>query len=280
MKLLVGETSGATGENVDCGGHIRADFNDLRFTNSNGDLLNYWIESITGTTPNRLATVWVKFDSIGTPDTTFYMYYGKADAAAYSNGANTFIAFDNFERGSNGDAIGGSWNTPGLSKISTDHAYSATRSGKIPYNNTNPYISGACAETKAVRFRLWKESASTNAFIMWGLTGWNCRFFADSNQDIYYADSSNHDTGYNITPDAWGLWEIFDVNLTNHTYSVKYNGTQIMTNVPMQNVSFGAFGFYNPDTVDGHDFYIDDVIIRNYRSTEPVWGTWGAEQAN
>src|SRR5574343_275051 len=86
MKLLVGESSGATGEDVDCGGKCLSTFNDLRFTTSDGStLLDYWIESISCTTPNGLATIWIEFYSIGTGDTTFYMYYGKADAAAYSN---------------------------------------------------------------------------------------------------------------------------------------------------------------------------------------------------
>jgi predicted GH43/DUF377 family glycosyl hydrolase len=77
MKLLVGESSGATGEAVDCNSHCLASFNDLRFTKSDGTtLLDYWIESITGSTPNQLATVWIEFDSIGTTDTTFYLYYG------------------------------------------------------------------------------------------------------------------------------------------------------------------------------------------------------------
>src|SRR3972149_2260668 len=91
MKLLVGESSGAVGEDVDCNSHVLSTFYDLRFTASDGQtLLDYWIESITGATPNQLATVWIEFDSIGTGDTTFYMYYGKADASAVSSEANTF----------------------------------------------------------------------------------------------------------------------------------------------------------------------------------------------
>jgi predicted GH43/DUF377 family glycosyl hydrolase len=79
MKLLVGESAGATGEDVDCNSHVQIGFHDLRFTKSDGTtLLDYWIESITGTTPNQLATVWIEFDSIGTGATTFYMYYGNA----------------------------------------------------------------------------------------------------------------------------------------------------------------------------------------------------------
>ena len=58
VKILVGESSGATNEDVDCGGHVLSTFNDLRFTKADGTtLLPYWIESITGTTPNQLATV-------------------------------------------------------------------------------------------------------------------------------------------------------------------------------------------------------------------------------
>jgi hypothetical protein len=97
MKLLVGESAGATGEDVDCNSHVQPDFDDLRFTTADGQtLLDYWIESITGTTPNQLATVWIEFDSIGTGDTTFYMYYGKADAVKGSHGKKTFLLFDDF----------------------------------------------------------------------------------------------------------------------------------------------------------------------------------------
>jgi hypothetical protein len=135
MKVLVGESSGATGEDVDCGGLCATDFDDIRFTKSDGTtILDYWIESISETTPNQLATIWIEFDSIGTGATTFYMYYGNAGAAAYSSGANTFIVFDDFERGVNTDAVGGSWEVNnGTVTISTDHAFGGTRSMKGMY---------------------------------------------------------------------------------------------------------------------------------------------------
>jgi YD repeat-containing protein len=109
MQLLVGETSGASGEDVDCNGHVQADFDDLRFTTSDGTtLLDYWIESITGTTPNQLATVWIKFNSIGTDATTFYMYYGKTDATAVSSITATFLAGDDGVSGNFTEAKSGS----------------------------------------------------------------------------------------------------------------------------------------------------------------------------
>jgi hypothetical protein len=97
MKILVGESSGASGDDVDCRGKCLSSFNDLRFTKADGvTLLDYWIESISGTTPNQLATVWVEFDSIETAATTFFMYYGNVSASAVSNGENTFPFFDDF----------------------------------------------------------------------------------------------------------------------------------------------------------------------------------------
>lgn len=97
MKLLVGESSGSGTNDVHCEGHALPSFNDLRFTASDGTtVLDYWIESISGTTPNQVATVWIEFDSIGTGATTFEMYYGNSIANPYSEGYNTFPQFDDF----------------------------------------------------------------------------------------------------------------------------------------------------------------------------------------
>jgi len=99
MKLLVGKSSSATGEDVDCADHCEADFDDLRFTKSDGTtLLDYWIESVSGTGSSALATVWIETILLDdAADTTIYMYYGNASATAASNGANTFVFFVRFQ---------------------------------------------------------------------------------------------------------------------------------------------------------------------------------------
>jgi hypothetical protein len=102
MRIYVDESSGSydpnlTGMQVSCEGNCLPNFNDSRFTKEDGTtLLDYWIESISGTTPNQVATVWINFDSIGATGTTFYMYYGNAGAAAGSSGEDTFPFFDDF----------------------------------------------------------------------------------------------------------------------------------------------------------------------------------------
>jgi hypothetical protein len=68
-------------------------FVDLRFTAGDGiTQLNYWIESYTASSS---AIVWVKIPSIQTTGATAYMYYGTGSSTT-SNGANTFIFFDDF----------------------------------------------------------------------------------------------------------------------------------------------------------------------------------------
>lgn len=98
LKLLVGESSGAAGEDADCENHCQDFPNDIRFTAADGQTKHdYWVESITGTTPNQLAIIWIEIASVpasGTID--FYMYYDKMADSGESDGNDTFILFDDF----------------------------------------------------------------------------------------------------------------------------------------------------------------------------------------
>src|SRR5450756_1283772 len=85
---------------------MKADFSDLRFTDSSGTtLLSYWIETEAD---SSTAVVWVKVPSvpIAPNTTTVYAYYGNPAAVSLSNGDTTFTLFDTF--GSGGTP--GDWN--------------------------------------------------------------------------------------------------------------------------------------------------------------------------
>jgi YD repeat-containing protein len=281
MKLLVGETSGATGENVDCGGHVQSDFDDLRFTNFHGDLLSYWIESITGTTPNQLAAVWIKLDSIGTGETTFYMYYGNAGAGAASDGANTFIVFDDFERGSNGDTVGGDWSEgTAHCHISTDHAYGGTRCAKLVGSAGVPAmtIPVTASENQAIQFRYWKEDAAVSQ-LLHGSTSKQFYTVLSAGDTLDWYDTSWH-TGNGITKDAWALLEYRAFNFTAGAFKAYVNDV-IKLDVNMAGGLIGPNVFYIDNTASGvgNDIYIDNFIVRHWRSTEPSWGSWGNEEA-
>ena len=76
MKLIVHKGSGSDNPtDVYLSGYLKDDFSDLRFTGPDQTtLLNYWIESITGTTPNLVAAVWIKIPTL-TPINNIYIYY-------------------------------------------------------------------------------------------------------------------------------------------------------------------------------------------------------------
>lgn len=87
---------------------MRADFRDLRFTETDGQTdLNYWIEKYTASTN---ATVWVKVPTVPAgASQTIYMYYGNAGAPAAEKPADTFDFFDGFDGNATIDPV--KWNT-------------------------------------------------------------------------------------------------------------------------------------------------------------------------
>lgn len=96
IKVIVHYGSGVdNGEHVYLNGKCNVDFSDIRFTDSDGTLLNYWIESKVD---GDYAVIWVKIPYIPVSPNTikFYIYYGKSDATSISDGNATFIFFDDF----------------------------------------------------------------------------------------------------------------------------------------------------------------------------------------
>lgn len=275
MKLLVGESSGATGKNVDCGRRCLSTFNDLRFTKADGTtLLDYWIESISGTTPNQLATVWIEFDFIGTSATTFYMYYGKADATAGSNGSNTFLFFDDFAR-ENSDTVGNGW-TESVDVFSIENGTlkninpSDSDADRLCYKSFSSWGSSFCFEA---RIKLPELVASHsvvtelvnngNQRMVLGIEKTSVRYFLNTWVSI---DTNSGD---------WIiLGSIFDSVNTKVAYAV--NRTIKASNVSLASAS----GYQNIIKISTYWrsslSYVDWVLVRQYLATEPAWGTWGA----
>ncbi len=89
-------------------GKMQADGDDIRFLDSNGNNLSYWLEP--GTINTTLTNMWVKVSSIPGGESTIYLTYGDTDASAASSGGNTFEFFDDFESYNEASLGGqGSW---------------------------------------------------------------------------------------------------------------------------------------------------------------------------
>lgn len=287
MKLLVGESSGAVGEQVDLNAKCKTDFSDLRFTGADGvTLLNYWIESISGVSPNQLATIWINFPFIDTADTTFYMYYGNAAASAVSSGVNTFDKFENFEWGADEDNLstsGGSltWTLDGgEAKIDTAKAYGGTRSGRISNGSTTvkfPLNVTSDVLGKRIQFRFYKENACANGPDVSqgdGVNRWIV--YANTSEDLRYYNESDTDSTENVTADAWQLLEIFNIDHVAQTFSFRLNGGTIYNATGMYtNSSFSGYLRFNGGA--SGIWWIDNILIGNFSSTEPTWESFGSE---
>ncbi len=97
VRIVVHYGSGTdSGEDVYLDNNCRVDFEDIRFTGSDGSSpLDYWIEKKTN---GDRAIFWLEVDSIpASPGSnTIYIYYGNSAATTTSNGKNTFDWFDDF----------------------------------------------------------------------------------------------------------------------------------------------------------------------------------------
>lgn len=287
MKLLVADTSSATDENVDCNGHCLASFSDLRFTKADGTtLLDYWVESVSCLTPNQIATVWVKLDSIGTTDTTFYMYYGNSGASSVSNGINTFTFFDDFDG----------------SSIDTNKWYHWMSNGSYTIGNSNLSITGGADvyEAWGCKYQYgqgyaFKSKVKINNDIatpgidvcIFGIddrsatgshtgTGVDGAIIQNAPSNIYLNKKENNATSSNRS-DALTNYSILDI-IVDGTNGVKYSvnsveKANITTNEPQDDCGIIFYSNSSSRTVT-----IDWALVRKWYATEPSWGTWGAEE--
>jgi immune inhibitor A len=95
LKFVVHRGNGTdTSQDIYLNGGSQSWPNDVRFTNANNGILNYWIES----NDSNNATMWVKVDSIAASpaSTQINVYYGRTNDAGASNGPATFVFFDDF----------------------------------------------------------------------------------------------------------------------------------------------------------------------------------------
>ena len=281
LKLLLGESSGAVGEDVDCGAKCLSSFNDIRFTSSNGtSLLSYWIESITGGTPNQLATIWIKFDSIGTSATTFYMYYGKVGASAVSSGTDTFIWFDDFNRADSG-TVGNDW----VETVDDDFSILSNKlkivagsgDGDLYHDGHTPIVQSI------IEAKMQINSTSKDGRLDWNRANLRLSLikFNGPNNKIQYINSTSpyyHDTDVSFSADTdyiLGIRHDPDTELTDY-YVNRIAKAIDQTEYGTILNNAGRVHFYDDVSLTG-TVLVDWILIRQLADTEPAWGSWGSE---
>lgn len=254
--------------------HVLSSFGDIRFTNADGDELDFWIESTNGT---QSAVFWVEIDSIGT-STTIYLYYGHEECVTTSNGNTTFPLFDDFTTDlSKWTNHGGTTLSGGIATIS------ATLSQVFGITSLQTFGTGYAIVSR-IRYAHYNSSSYDEAFIASYIDEYNyiaaypCHRFGPSYCPKY--NNSNQSGGDPNSIDISGLSAGTYVNqeckklASSAVWSV--NDGSIVTNSDQYITGSGAIRFraYN----NGASLSIDWVYVRKCDTTEPIHSSWGAEQ--
>ena len=260
------------GENVYLNGKCLADFGDLRFTNRTGlFLLDHWMENKVD---GDHAVVWVKVsDDLGVFPAKILLYYGKAGAVSASNGDATFLFFDDFEVSLD------KWTVFGSPTLSTDFAYSGTKSVKLPPLATTILHGWTTPPTgnKAAHIHFYDELSPLAECALFSIdAGESEASFVGIVNDVAQYEYTLDNIQYNSGVDRTIGWHTFVARSTENLKQFIIDGNLM----PVTGVDN-----YCPDvhilgiTLSEVSAYWDACFVRRFVSPEPNHGAWGIEEA-
>lgn len=281
VKFTIYNTSGSSsGSTVYTNGHTQTDWDDLRFTNYGGTILDYWVESTAAT----YAVVWVEVDSIHNSSTAtqMYVYYGYSSASAYSNGDNTFDFYDHFLVPS-GSINTTKWITiSGAPVVASSILTMVTAGGRDIINSLSMYGNGYAYRLYAKMEQtgnagnqmtgFYDQAALTKAVILLHNSP-----TAGGRNNLYVYDAAASSTSWLNAGDVYNLFEVFRTSTyANVTRDGVQVGTTITTNIPSANLNITF-----DSQADGSGVILADwCFVRNLATPEPSHSTWFAEENN
>jgi hypothetical protein len=268
-----------SGEDVYLDGKCKTDFSDIRFTDKTGiTLLDYWMEEKVD---GDYAIFWVEISEDLTYDRRIFVYYDNPAATSLSNGTNTFIFFDDFETDLS------KWSLKQGASISTDYAYSGTKSLKLEViSATNGFVSNTNALSNVALHTHYYDlmSAEKECHFVLGYSSTpeeNACIgpVSDGSTYEYTINGSPYlDTGVARTVG----WHEFIIRSTTGLKQFIVDGNL------MTETGVGGIGLYLlTSSAGGTQFpnstgksYWDQVFIRKWVNPEPVHGVWGLEETS
>lgn len=288
-------TGTSTTDDVYLKGHCLHFPYDINFSDDAGtpNQLSFWVEDLA----LDPIVCWVKVTAdLTSTDQTIYVFYGKdAQTTSLSDGANTFLSFDDFENGTNGQAPAG-WTVDAVIPIivSTTSTYvkAGTKGIKIGpstsgnrINDSHKVISTLSVDkVNAIEF-----DAEIN------VDDGNYNYIQISNGAPTGGDciliSGRSSTWYHLPGGSWGSlvqtyalgafhhFKIYDIDFTNHKYSIDIDGVnranQSAMIVSEAQVTWFGIGSGGLATFTSG---IDNLFVRRNVNPEPANSTWGAEE--
>jgi len=263
-------------ENVYLNNKSKADFGDIRFTNSSGTaLLDYWMESKND---SNNAVFWVEIaNNLSSQNQQIYIYYGNGGATNVSNGTNTFVFFDDFP----GSSLNPQWASNQSVTVSGGQAHftaeSDTNAGSESYTITSQtFPINKCLEiyfkplSTTTRNRMgWTVDRTTFGSGAWNLIG--TQFYTN---DYVYTNTNNGSAA--------------PIQVTRATYPATWQKLSIKWfpgNVTYCKDRISLWGGQSSQVPSGSDMKIlmrdkmdvDWIFVRNAINLEPNGLEWGSE---
>jgi hypothetical protein len=299
VQIIVVNATGTDSGNTVYINKTKSDFGDVRFTNSTGSLLDYWIENVTN---GVNATFWVRIDgNLTSTNQTIYIYYGNNSATNLSSGKGTFPLFDDFDDASINTSL---WETQTnsfilLSETGGQMKLQANAVGEWYYGGfrslssfgpgyaamTNAYINHVNTMNSAGRFGF------VNATVSWDLDindatpfppsikTWYL-YLTDDSRYIYSRNSSLYEVS--ISNDyTWGSTHTSDIRWTSNRVdffldSVSEGYTTDAANILNDSRRVGGMAAAGGNS--GNTYWnFTWFAVRKYVYPEPSHDTWGSE---
>jgi len=283
------------GEHVYLNEHSQTDFGDVRFTDDDGNLLDYWMEEKVD---GNYAVFWVEVaDDLSTSSATIYIYYGNPNVETESDGEETFLFFEDFEEGSLSFWTIRNWHgSVSYSIVSVSGRGNVLKLGAsslttgIMFREVDVSFSGF-----ALDFDMYTDyygaGKSQEALDAAGMSLFNSTS-GDANDGNVYQDHihtyangfSNLVQDYSAPGSIYDRWNTFKyAPRADHTWvrltdlSV-WHSCSIKTGVHSNTQKVRVFVRHEDGSGVNNWAYVDDIRLRKYVDPEPSHGAWGTEE--
>lgn len=253
----------------------RSDFSDIRFVDTAGRLLPYWIE----TTGTNYADIWVKLYQIPTTGAIIKILYGGGSIAAGSSSSAAFPDFFDHFDGSALDAT--KWhsqNTDGTAAVSNSIltlTAVAELVGRLAKSEFSPPIAMRTNFKMNSDGAQWyvqmDDRATAGSYAGAGIDSASIRCSSDGTK--YYNTTRDNSATNSSRTSTLTSYTTADICISASNVIFFENGTPVKTNttnIPTDPV--GPYFLVGSSKV----MYVDWVLVRKYAYPEPSHGWWGS----
>lgn len=278
VLLKVGESSGALGSDfwiTTSSFPTATSLGDVTFVSTSGQTYPAWVEQVTGTTPNRVAWIWVKVLADLSSSQSFYIKYNLGTTVQTPNGNDVFMLFDDFSgttldtrkwvySGGSGVTVSG-----GVVTGTGNHSYTSLASASLFSDHTE--LVG----------RKWPSNTAFGYVGGWGFYGPSNGLYFQNNWENQgtsqvYVTVSGSGTSRQLAARYSGTYYRMRVRRSGGAASVLIDDTSVWSaasNVTTADMYVFPFRVYDSGQVEK----IDWLGVKKYRTTEPSLASVGSE---